>query len=43
MWMLALAIIVLVAFYAYSIKDTIKVAPKSGCNTCPNANKDKID
>jgi hypothetical protein len=40
MWMLALAIFALVAYYAYSIKDTIKVAPKSGCNSCPNKVKE---
>lgn len=43
MWMLVLAIIALGAYYAYSIRDSIKVAPKAGCNSCPNANKDKID
>lgn len=43
MWMLALAILALAAYYAYSIRDTIKVAPKTGCNSCPQANKDKYD
>ena len=45
MWLYILVPIVLAAlFYAYTIRDSIKIAPpKSGCNSCPHANKDKYD
>ena len=46
MWVLALAILAAVVFYAYSVKDSIKVA-KPGCGSCPHRNneneKAKID
>lgn len=47
MWMLGLAILAAVVLYAYSIRSDIKVAPKSGCGSCPHRNneneKAKID
>lgn len=47
MWMIALAILAAVVFYAYSISGSIKVAGKTGCGSCPhrvNENeKAKID
>lgn len=36
MWLFGLAILAAVVLYAYSIRDSIKVAPKPGCNTCPH-------
>jgi hypothetical protein len=37
MWLYVLVPIVLAAlFYAYTIRDSIKIAPpKGGCNSCP--------
>lgn len=35
MWLLILAIIAAGLFYAYSIRDTIKVA-KPSCSSCPH-------
>lgn len=45
MWiLLGLVLLAGAILYAYSVKDSIKVAtPKSGCSSCPNANKDKYD
>jgi hypothetical protein len=47
MWLFGLAILAAVIFYAYSIRDSIKVVPKSGCSSCPHRNnedeKAKID
>ncbi len=43
MWWVILVMILSAAFYAYTIRDTIKIAPKAGCNTCPHANKDKYE
>lgn len=47
MWMIILAIVAAALFYAYSIRDSIKVASKSGCSSCPHrVNEDekaKID
>lgn len=43
MWWLLLALVAAAAYYAYTIRDTIKIAPKAGCNTCPNAAKEKYD
>lgn len=44
--MLGLVILAAVVFYAYSIRDSIKVA-KPGCSSCPHRNnedeKAKID
>lgn len=37
MWMIGLAILVAIVFYAYSIRGDIKVVPKSGCNSCPHS------
>lgn len=36
MWLLGLAILAAVVFYAYSIRGSIKVAGKSGCSSCPH-------
>ena len=47
MMILALVVLAAVVFYAYSIRNTIKVAPKSGCGSCPHKinedEKAKID
>ena len=47
MWMLALAVLAAVVFYAYTIRGDIKVASKGGCGSCPHRNneneKAKID
>ncbi len=37
MWILALAVLAAVVFYAYSIRGDIKIAPKPGCSSCPHA------
>ena len=37
MWYLVLAAVILAMVYAYSIRGDIKVAPKSGCNSCPHS------
>ncbi len=39
MWMLGLAILAAVVLYAYSIRNSIKVAPKAGCGSCPKNNE----
>jgi len=36
MWILALVVLAAVVFYGYSIRDSIKVAPKAGCGSCPH-------
>lgn len=36
MWILGLIALAAIVFYAYSIRDSIKVVPKSGCGSCPN-------
>jgi hypothetical protein len=41
--MLGLVLLAAVVLYAYSIRGDIKVAPKSGCNSCPNRVHEKTD
>lgn len=36
MWILALALVVAIVFYAYTIQGDIKIAPKAGCSSCPH-------
>jgi hypothetical protein len=44
MWMIALALLAAVVFYAYTIRGDIKVAsPKPGCSSCPHAKHEKTD
>lgn len=47
MWVFGLILLAAVAFYAYSIRNSIKVATKPGCSSCPHRNnedeKAKID
>jgi len=31
-----IALLAAAVFYAYSVRDSIKVAPKSGCSSCPH-------
>ncbi len=34
--MVILAVLAAVLFYGYSIRNTIRVAPKAGCGSCPH-------
>ena len=37
MWILAIAVLAAVVFYAYTIRGDIKIAsPKAGCSSCPH-------
>jgi hypothetical protein len=37
MWILLLALVAGAVVYAYSIRNTIQVASKPGCSSCPHA------
>jgi hypothetical protein len=37
--MIGLVLLVTVVLYAYSIRNSIKVAPKAGCGSCPKNNE----
>jgi len=36
MWVIMLVALAAIVFYAYSIKDSIKVQTKPGCSSCPH-------
>ena len=40
MWILMIALLAAAVFYAYSIKDSIKVQTKPGCSSCPHRNNE---
>ena len=39
MWMIAVVALAAIVFYAYSIRNSIKIAPKAGCGSCPKNNE----
>lgn len=40
MWYIILALVAAAVLYAYSIRGDIKIAPKSGCGSCPHRNNE---